>query len=56
MTAFATGSMSITLDTTNALFARVEVWDSSNRLLAGSNPVWLLHAPPSGGIPTARAV
>ncbi|MGZ6544825.1 MAG: twin-arginine translocation signal domain-containing protein [Actinomycetota bacterium] len=55
-TAFATGSMSFTLDTTNALFARVGVWDSSNKLLAGSNPVWLLHVPPSGGIPAARAV
>jgi hypothetical protein len=54
--AFATGSMSITLDTTNAVFARVEVWDASNKLLAGSNPVWLLHVAPSGGIPPARAV
>ncbi len=54
--AFATGSVSITLDTTNALFARIEVWDASNKLLAGSNPVWLLHIAPGGGIPPARAV
>jgi hypothetical protein len=54
--AFATGSMSVTLDTTAPAFARVEVWDSSNRLLAGSNPVWLLHTAPSGGIPASRAV
>ena len=56
VSALASGSTSIAVDTTNPVFVRVEVWDSSNRLLAGSNPIWLLHSPPTGGIPAARAV
>jgi hypothetical protein len=56
LSALASGSMSISVDATNPVFVRAEVWDGSNRLLAGSNPVWLLHAPPTGGIPAARAV
>jgi hypothetical protein len=36
-------------------FARVEVRDRSGRLVAGSNPVWLLREPPVGGIPDERA-
>ncbi len=46
VSAVASGSMSIAVDATNPVFVRVEIWDSSNRLLAGSNPVWLLRTPP----------
>jgi hypothetical protein len=35
-------------------FARLEVYDASGVMVAGSNPVWLLHDAPADGIPPAR--
>jgi hypothetical protein len=53
---FASGSVTRTLDTSVSTFARVEVYDATGLLIAGSNPVWLLTAAPPSGIPVARAV
>ena len=53
---FASGSITVSIDTTAATFVRTEVLDSTGRVVGGSNPVWLLRADPPGGIPPARAV
>lgn len=53
---FASGSVTVSVDTTAATFARIEVLDSTGRVVGVSNPVWMLRAEPSGGIPAARAV
>jgi hypothetical protein len=54
--ALAGGKATVAIDTSSPRFVRVEVWDGSNRLVAGSNPVWLLREEPPGGIPPARSV
>ncbi len=54
VTEFATGSVTVSIDTSASRFARVEVVDASGKFLAGSNPVWMLRAAPPSGIPTAR--
>ena len=48
------GRVILPIRTDKPTFARVEVLDGSNRLIAGSNPVWLLREPPEGGIPPER--
>ena len=53
---FAGGSLTVPVATTSSAYVRVEVLDSTGRLKASSNPVWLLRAAPPGGIPDARAV
>ena len=53
---FATGSVAVSVDTTASTFARIEVLDSTGRVVAVSNPVWLLRADPPGGIPAARTI
>ncbi len=55
MSSVVGGQYSMSVDTTTPRFVRAEVWDSSNRLIAGSNPVWLLRDPPIDGIPPERA-
>lgn len=52
--ALAEGRATIAIDTSSPRFVRAEVWDGANRLVAGSNPVWLLREEPPGGIPSAR--
>ena len=51
-TAFATGSSTVALDTSRSSFARVEVYTAQGRMVAFSNPVWLLKeqppVPPAG--------
>jgi hypothetical protein len=52
----SSGSVTVRIDTTAASYARVEVLDSTGRVVGASNPVWMLRADPPGGIPAARAV
>ena len=51
---FATGSVSLPIDTTKSRFVRTEVRNSAGTTVAVSNPVWLLREVPPGGIPSAR--
>lgn len=51
----AGGAVSYTEDNTSSAFLRTQVRTSSGRVVATSNPVWLLRDPPPGGIPAARA-
>jgi hypothetical protein len=53
---FASGSVTVSVDTSASTFVRTEVLDSTGRVVGVSNPVWLLRADPPGGIPPARAV
>jgi hypothetical protein len=53
---FAGGSLTVPVATATSAYVRVEVVDSTGRLKASSNPVWLLRAAPPGGIPDARTV
>ena len=48
------GSVTLPVDTTKDSFVRSEVLDSSGRVVAVSNPVWLLRKQPPGGIPGPR--
>ena len=52
--AFTSGTSTVSLDTSVATFARVEVADPTGLVIAGSNPVWMLRAEPPTGIPDAR--
>lgn len=52
--AFGAGYADITLDTSASTFVRVVVCDSTGRIVAGSNPVWLLTEPSPTAIPPAR--
>jgi hypothetical protein len=52
--AFSGGTVAVSLDTTGASFARVEVRNAAGTIVAGSNPVWLLRKAPAGGIPAHR--
>ena len=53
---FATGSVAVSVDTTASTFARIEVLDSTGRVVAVSNPVWLLRAdPPEASPPPGRS-
>ncbi len=49
------GSVTLQVDTTESSFLRTQVLRSSGTIVGASNPVWLLRAPPPGGIPTPRA-
>ena len=48
------GSVTLPVDTTKDSFVRSEVLGSSGRVVAVSNPVWLLRKQPPGGIPGRR--
>ena len=54
LSAFAGGSTQVSIDTTTSVFVRVVVRSSTGKVIAGSNPVWLLRSDPPGGIPFAR--
>jgi hypothetical protein len=42
------------VDTSTNCFVRVQIRDTSNRIVAFSNPIWLLRADPPGGVPQLR--
>lgn len=48
-----TGTVSTAVNTTAECFVRPQIL-TSGALTATGNPTWLLHQPPSGGIPPAR--
>jgi PKD repeat protein len=52
----ASGSADVVVDTTTSCFVRVVVRSSAGKVVAGSNPVWLLTDDPPTGIPLARRV
>lgn len=52
---FGGGSVTLPVDTTTSCFARMQVLDSTGRVVAVSNPIWLLRETPPAGIPAARA-
>lgn len=53
--AVATGSVTLAVDTSRSCFARTQVLDLHGRVVALSNPIWLLRESPPAGVPTARA-
>jgi hypothetical protein len=50
----ATGAVTQTVDTSKASFVRTHVLDSRGKVVALSNPVWLLRSRPPGGVPARR--
>ncbi len=52
---FESGPVTVSVDTNLGRFARLEVIDSTERVVAVSNPVWMLRAGPPEGVPAARA-
>ncbi len=52
---FESGPVTVSVDTNLGRFARLEVTDSTERVVAVSNPVWMLRAGPPEGVPAARA-
>lgn len=50
----ALGAVTVPISTTSSCFVRVEVRDENSATRIYSNPVWLLRALPSNGIPKAR--
>jgi hypothetical protein len=51
---FASGAVTQTIDTSKASFVRTQVLNANGKVVALSNPVWLLRSAPPGGIPTRR--
>lgn len=49
------GSRTIPVDTSTSSFVRTQVRSSAGKVVALSNPVWLLRDAPPSGIPTPRA-
>jgi hypothetical protein len=49
------GRATVPIDASAPTFVRVEVRDGEDRLIAGTNPVWLLREPPQSGIPVDRS-
>jgi hypothetical protein len=49
------GSVTTSVDTSQESFVRTQVLNRRGRVIALSNPVWLLRTKPRGGIPAARA-
>ena len=54
--AWTRGFVDLSIDTHSPRFVRVEVRDATGRVVAMSNPVWLLRDIPDGGIPGPRQV
>lgn len=52
---FAGGSATCTVDTSTSCFVRMQVLDSTGRMVAVSNPIWLLREMPPNGVPLSRA-
>ena len=52
----ASGAVTQTIDTSKASFVRTQVRNASGKVVALSNPVWLLRSAPPGGVPTRRGV
>jgi hypothetical protein len=50
------GSMASSIDTSQESFVRTQVLDARGKVIALSNPVWLLREKPRRAIPDARAV
>lgn len=48
------GTAAVTVDTSASCFLRAQVRTSAGTVVGVGNPVWLLKAPPPGGIPAAR--
>ena len=51
---FASGAVTLTVDTSKASFVRAHVLNAKGKAVALSNPVWLLRSTPPGGVPTRR--
>jgi hypothetical protein len=49
------GRALVAIDASAPTFVRAEVRDGEDRLVAGTNPVWLLREPPTGGVPVDRS-
>lgn len=49
------GTASRSINTSTSCFVRAQVRNSAGAIVGVGNPVWLLRAPPPGGIPTGRA-
>ena len=52
--AFAPGYVDLDVDTRSSCFVRAVVRDNAGKIVAGSNPVWMLREEPVSGIPPAR--
>ena len=50
----AGGAVTQQIDTSKASFVRSHVLDARGKVVALSNPVWLLRSAPPGGVPSAR--
>lgn len=48
------GHVTLRVDTSAESFARAEVLDAAGKTIGVSNPVWMLHKNPPGGIPGPR--
>jgi len=53
---FKAGVCSISISTPSSSFWRVQVKDGVGNVIAVSNPLWILHRPPTSGIPAPRRV
>jgi hypothetical protein len=49
------GRAFVAIDASAPTFVRAEVRDGEDRLIAGTNPIWMLREPPPGGIPADRS-
>jgi hypothetical protein len=54
VSSFSGGMVTLGVDNSASSFVRVQVLNSSGRVVGASNPVWLLLSPPPGGIPAPR--
>lgn len=50
----ASGAVTHTVDTSKASFVRTHILDADGKVVALSNPVWLLRSAPRGGVPARR--
>jgi hypothetical protein len=53
-TDLASGTVTQTIDTGKASFVRTHVLNAAGKVVALSNPVWLLRSAPPGGVPSRR--
>lgn len=52
--AFASGNVTVAVDTSSNHFYRAQVCDPAGRIIGIGNPIWLLGQAPPSGIPAAR--
>jgi hypothetical protein len=52
--AFASGNVTVAVDTSANHFYRAQVCDPAGRIIGIGNPIWLLRQAPPSGIPAAR--